>query len=102
MPTNNNVLVIGGAGYIGAHTTLALVKAGYTTTVYTNADSGADDWFHGVHLVYGDLVDVEMMRETLRKFEIGCVVHLVPIIEAMLALCAVFVLSAQNFKPILL
>ena len=33
MQMNKTILVVGGAGYIGSHTTLALKEAGYGTVV---------------------------------------------------------------------
>ena len=43
MSSDRNVLIVGGAGYIGSHTTLALNAAGYTTVVYDNFLSGHRD-----------------------------------------------------------
>ena len=40
MPNDTNVLIVGGAGYIGSHTTLALAEAGYGTIVYDDFSSG--------------------------------------------------------------
>ncbi|HKL21325.1 MAG TPA: NAD-dependent epimerase/dehydratase family protein, partial [Tichowtungia sp.] len=35
-----NVLVVGGAGYIGSHVVRALLDASYTVRVYDNLSSG--------------------------------------------------------------
>jgi UDP-glucose 4-epimerase len=32
----NSVLVTGGAGYIGSHTVIELIKAGYSVTIVDN------------------------------------------------------------------
>lgn len=53
MPPKNNVLVIGGAGYIGSHTTPALNEADYTTAVYDNFSACHRDACCGAHLVEG-------------------------------------------------
>ena len=36
MPNGKNILVTGGAGYIGAHACKALAAAGYTPVTYDN------------------------------------------------------------------
>lgn len=82
MSPNTNILVIGGAGYIGSHTVLALAQAGYTTVVYDNFSTGHRDACFGAHLVEGDLADTAKLTATLRDFDIGCVVHFAALIEA--------------------
>ena len=37
---SKKILVTGGAGYIGSHTTLALLEAGYDVVVYDNLSTG--------------------------------------------------------------
>lgn len=37
-----NILVTGGAGYIGSHTVLQLLLGGYTTVVVDNLDNSSD------------------------------------------------------------
>jgi UDP-glucose-4-epimerase GalE len=82
MSLHKNVLVVGGAGYIGSHTTLALNAAGYTTVVYDNFSAGHRDVCFGTHLVEGDLADTQKLEQVLREFDIGCVVHFAALIEA--------------------
>lgn len=82
MSSNKNVLVVGGAGYIGSHTTLALKEAGYTTVIYDNFSAGHADACFGDHLVEADLSNTPKLRETLRHFEIDCVIHFAALIEA--------------------
>ena len=77
-----NVLVVGGAGYIGSHTTLALNEAGYRTIVYDNFSAGHRDACFGDDLVEGDLADTTLLTDTLRRFEIDCVIHFAALIEA--------------------
>lgn len=79
---NKNVLVVGGAGYIGSHTTLALQEAGFTAVVYDNFSSGHRDACFGAHLVEGDLVDTARLIETMRDYDIGSVIHFAALIEA--------------------
>lgn len=77
-----NILVVGGAGYIGSHTTLALQDAGYNATVYDNFSSGHRDACFGANLVEGDLKDTAKLTETLRRYDIDCVIHFAALIEA--------------------
>jgi UDP-glucose 4-epimerase len=58
-----NILVIGGAGYIGGHVVRELLDKGYLVTVYDNLSSGlrknlsvAADFIHGDILHYADLL----------------------------------------------
>ena len=82
MSQHQTVLIVGGAGYIGSHTTLALAEAGYVTVVYDNFSAGHRDACFGDHLVEGDLHDTDLLTDTLKRFDIGCVVHFAALIEA--------------------
>lgn len=82
MPNPMNVLVVGGAGYIGSHTTLALMAAGYTPVVYDDFSSGHRDACFGDHLVEGQIADTTKLTETMRNFDIGSVIHFAALIEA--------------------
>ncbi len=82
MANDKNILIVGGAGYIGSHTTLALNEAGYTTVVYDNLSSGHLDACFGDHLVEGYLSDTRKLVETMQSFGIDCVVHFAALIEA--------------------
>lgn len=79
---NKNVLVVGGAGYIGSHTTLALREAGYHAVVYDNFSSGHRDACFGADLVVGGLTDTSLLTSTMRDFDIGSVIHFAALIEA--------------------
>ena len=53
-----NVLVTGGAGYIGSHVIDDLIKSGYTPIVYDNFSTGhAEAVPETVQLIQGDLHD---------------------------------------------
>ncbi|WP_298864739.1 UDP-glucose 4-epimerase GalE [uncultured Sulfitobacter sp.] len=79
---SQNVLVVGGAGYIGSHTTLALREAGYGTVVYDNFSAGHRDACFGDHLVEGDLADTDLLTRTMRDYDIDSVIHFAALIEA--------------------
>lgn len=82
MTLQKNVLIVGGAGYIGSHTTLALSAAEYGTVVYDNFSAGHRDACFGDHLVEGDLADTDLLTATLRDHNIAAVVHFAALIEA--------------------
>lgn len=70
-----NVLVTGGAGYIGSHACKALAKAGYTPVTLDNLVYGhrwAVKWGPFVH---GDLADGNLLRRVLREYDIKAVMH---------------------------
>lgn len=71
-----NVLVTGGAGYIGGHMVLALRDAGHRPVAFDNLSTGfrwsvPDD----VPLVVGDVGDFELVLQTLKTHRIDAIVH---------------------------
>lgn len=82
MADQQTILIIGGAGYIGSHTTLALNEAGYKTVVYDNFSTGHRDTCFGAALVEGELSDRASLEATLITHNIDCVVHFAALIEA--------------------
>lgn len=82
MTTGKNILVVGGAGFIGSHTTLALSEAGYNVTVYDNFSTGHRDACFDLDVVEGDLSDQPKLTAVLKDKDIACVVHFAALIEA--------------------
>ena len=72
-----NVLVAGGAGYIGSHTVKALQKAGHAPVIYDNAGRGhkAVERLTGAPAVWADLNDGPALDRALRHHRIDCVMH---------------------------
>ena len=69
-------LVTGGAGYIGSHVARALVSAGVEAVVVDNLSTGREEFVPpGVPFVDGDLLDGEMLRDTMTKHEVTGVIH---------------------------
>lgn len=62
-----NILVIGGAGYIGSHVARALLDKGHTVTVYDNLSSGTrENIFDDEQFVEGDILDSERLLTTMK------------------------------------
>ncbi len=71
-----NILVTGGAGYIGSHTVLALAATGFTPVVFDNLSTGHEQAVpKGVTLVRGDIHDIDFVAETLCRYDIAGVIH---------------------------
>lgn len=70
-----NVLVTGGAGYIGSHTAKVLARSGFQPVVLDNLSEGHRRAVKWGPLVEGDLSDVDVVRETLARFRIEAVIH---------------------------
>jgi UDP-glucose-4-epimerase GalE len=70
-----NVLVVGGAGYIGSHTVRHLQRAGHDAWVYDNLAQGHLAACPSGKLVRGDLLDRAALEETLKTRQIEAVMH---------------------------
>ncbi len=72
-----NVLVAGGAGYIGSHTVKRLKEAGHSPVIYDNLSRGHRTVIDilKVPAVAADLNDRETLESTLREFHIDTVMH---------------------------
>lgn len=70
-----NVLVTGGAGYIGSHTALALQKAGFRVVVYDNMSRGHQEAVKGFTVIEGDIADRNKVIGVCRDCDIGAVMH---------------------------
>ena len=78
---NMNVLVCGGAGYIGSNMTAVLAAAGQKPVVFDNLSKGHTDAIKGIELVKGDLADSDLLVKTLKKYKIDAVMHFAAFIE---------------------
>ena len=78
-----NVLVTGGAGYIGSHTTLALLQAGYEVVVVDNLCNSSYESLLRVEqicgksalFIQGDIRDRELLDDLFSTYQIGAVLH---------------------------
>lgn len=77
-----NVLLTGGAGYIGSHVVRALQDAGHECVVFDNLCKGHAAAVEDCELVVADLADGDAVRYALKEHEIDAVIHLAAFIEA--------------------
>jgi UDP-glucose-4-epimerase GalE len=69
------ILVTGGAGYIGSHAAKALARAGYEPVSYDNLGRGHRAAVRWGPLVVGDLADRALLAETMRRHQVAAVMH---------------------------
>lgn len=70
-----NILVTGGAGYIGSHTCKQLKKRGLTPVTYDNLSRGHEEFVKWGPLVVGNILDSRKVEETLKNYNIQAVLH---------------------------
>ncbi len=70
-----NVLVTGGAGYIGSHTAKCLAQAGFEPVVFDNLDRGHREAVKWGPLVVGDLADRAALDRVFAQYPIHAVLH---------------------------
>lgn len=63
------VLVIGGAGYIGSHTVQELVRAGHRVRILDNLSTGRRFLAQGHDLEVGDVRDPQVLQRSMRGIE---------------------------------
>ncbi len=77
------ILVTGGAGYIGSHTCLELIKAGHQVIVVDNLSNSSEKAIQRVEQLTGqsfpfyrqDVCDEEKLDQVFAKHSIDCVIH---------------------------
>lgn len=79
----STVLVTGGAGYIGSHTTVELINAGYEVVIADNLSNSTISAIEGVNQIVGEDVifeqidcnDKEAIDALFAKYKIDAVIH---------------------------
>lgn len=71
-----NILVVGGAGYIGSHVVEALIDEGFVPVIYDNLSTGhIESVPEGVAFVEGDIHDTALAEQVMREYRIDGVIH---------------------------
>ena len=77
------ILVTGGAGYIGSHTTLELIKAGFEVVIVDNLSNSKEESLKrvselarkSVDFFKSDLLDIDALKSIFSKYTIDAVIH---------------------------
>ena len=78
-----SILVTGGAGYIGSHTAVLLLEAGYDVIVFDNFSNASQESLIRVEkitgktltVIEGDIRDKEALQKTFNTYNIDTVIH---------------------------
>ena len=76
-----NILVVGGAGYIGSHMVLTLLDAGHEVIVLDDLSSGHEDAVLGGEFIAGSLEDEELLDGLLADRRPDAVMHFASFIQ---------------------
>jgi UDP-glucose 4-epimerase len=77
------IMVTGGAGYIGSHTCIELISAGYSIVVFDNFCNSQTEVLHRIEritgvfpaVVQGDVRDRDLLKNTMIKYQCSAVIH---------------------------
>ncbi len=78
-----NILLTGGAGYIGSHTTSVLVEKNHSAVIFDNFSNSHPNILFDLEnilgrpitFIKGDICDTNLLNDTLHKFKIDAVIH---------------------------
>lgn len=77
-----SILVIGGAGYIGSHMVLQLVKSGYDVVVLDDLSTGYEDSIsNSAKFVFGDFGSRQVLDSLFAKYKFDGVLHFASLIQ---------------------
>jgi len=76
-----NILVAGGAGYIGSHTTKELLREGFEVIILDNLSTGKKELITGGKLIVGDLRDKNSIKDVFISENIEAVLHFASLIQ---------------------
>ena len=72
----SKILVTGGAGYIGSHTTYALIESGFDVVIIDDLSTGFKSLIHEKAIFYqASVLDSEFVESILLKENIAGVIH---------------------------
>jgi UDP-glucose 4-epimerase len=69
------ILIVGGAGYIGAHINKILNINGYKTVIFDNLSYGHEGLVKWGNFELGDLENIDDIRKIFKKYPINAVMH---------------------------
>ena len=97
----SNVLVTGGAGFIGGHLSQALLDKGYQVRILDNLSYGKLEWApHGAELIVGDIRDLATCRQAMvgmdGVFHCAAMSRSAPSLDKIDVCTAVNVVGTQN------
>jgi len=80
---NTKIFVTGGAGYIGTHTCVELLKRDYEVMVYDNLSNGSEDALNKVSRITnkslefynGDICDLSRLTVAINQFKPDLILH---------------------------
>ena len=72
---DEEILVVGGAGYIGTHMVAGLLRAGYQVVTLDNLSRGHRDLVPGGTFIEGDLGDAALLDRIFTQHRISAVMH---------------------------
>ena len=78
-----NILLTGGTGYIGCHTAVVIVEAGYKVVLFDNLSNSQKDVVSrlekitekAIPFVEGDVRDTSLLSKTIKDYQIDAVIH---------------------------
>jgi UDP-arabinose 4-epimerase len=77
----DNILVTGGAGYIGSHTCKALKNAGFKPIVLDNLSNGHSWAVQWGPIEVGDICDKDFLTSVMERYKPKAVIHFAGLIE---------------------
>lgn len=79
MPTN--ILVVGGAGYIGSHMVDCLSQTGFVPIVLDNLSTGHRDSVLNAKLIVGEMADKQLLDDLFSHYQFAAVMHFASFIQ---------------------
>ncbi len=73
--TRPNILVTGGAGFIGSHTAKLLHGSGFSPVVYDNLSTGHQSSVRWGEFVEGDTLSQDQLVAAIRSFDPAAIIH---------------------------
>lgn len=76
-----NILVVGGAGFVGSHMAMLLKQVGYKPIILDNLNKGHRESTLDAELIVGDIADKKTLSEVFSKYEFCAVMHFASFID---------------------